>query len=82
MFCGESSVIILYSANRHGFGRQVAELSEVHFHAIIKVEADFLIGGVLEFFLEDEQFCQLLLELVLFLLEFLAMVGAGCLGKN
>ena len=79
MFCGESSVIILYSANRHGFGKQVAELSEVHFHAIIKVEADFLTGGVLQFFLEVEQFSLLLLEIVLFLLEFLSMAGAGCL---
>ena len=82
MFRGESSVIILCSANRLGFGKQVAEHSEVHFHAIIKVEADFLIGGVLEFFLEGEQFFLLLLEIVLFLLEFLAMVGAGCLEKN
>jgi len=36
-----------------------------------------LIGGVFQLFIEGEQFGLLLLEVVLFLLELVAMAGAG-----
>ena len=52
----------------------------VHLHSVIEVEADLLVGGVLQFLLEVEQFGLLFLEVVLLLLELLAMTGAGCLG--
>jgi hypothetical protein len=39
-----------------------------------------LVGEVFEFFFEGEQFGLLFFEVVLFLLELLAMAGAGCLG--
>ena len=52
----------------------------VHLHSVIEVEADLLVGGVLQVLLEVEQFGLLFLEVVLLLLELLAMTGAGCLG--
>ena len=61
-------------------GQQVAELAVVHLHAVVEVEADLLVGSVLQLFLEGEQFGLLLLEVVLLLLELLAVTGAGRLG--
>lgn len=74
------SIIVFRSTDRFGLGKQVAELGIVYLHALIEIEADLLIGSVFQFFLEGQQFGLLLLEIVLFLLEALAMAGAGRLG--
>lgn len=74
------SIIVLRSTDRFGLGKQVAELGVVYLHAVIEIEAEFLIGGVLELFLEDEQFGLLLLEIGLLLLELVAMARAGRFG--
>jgi hypothetical protein len=74
------SVVVLSARDGLGLGQQVAELGVVHLHAVIEVEADLLVSGVLQFLLEREQFGLLFLEIVLLLLELLAVAGAGRLG--
>src|SRR5271157_2114372 len=73
-------LLILRPAHGLGLGEQVAELGVVHLHAIIEVDADLLLGGVLQLFLEGQKFRLLLFEIVLILLEPIAVAGAGRLG--
>jgi len=72
-------LLILRPAHGLGLGEQVAELGVVHLHAIIEVDADLLLGGVLQLFLEGQKFRLLLFEVVL-ILEPIAVAGAGRLG--
>ncbi len=71
------SIIVFRSTNSLGLGQQVAELGVVRLYAVVEVEADLLVGRVFELFLEDEQFRLFLFEIVLFLLELIAMAGTG-----
>jgi len=72
----EQLLVVFAAGDGFALGQQITELAVVHLDAVIEVEADFLVGGVFEFFLEVEQFGLLFLEIVLLFLEFLAEAGA------
>src|SRR5436305_8100896 len=71
------SLFLLPAGDRLRLGQQVAELGVVHLHPVIEVEADLLVGGVLQLLLEGGEFGLLLEEVALLPLEFVAVAGAG-----
>ena len=74
---GVRSVFVLCATHRLGLSQQVAEFAVVHLHAVIEVEADLLVGGVLQLLLEGGEFGVLLEEVALLPLELVAAAGAG-----
>src|SRR5947209_5322191 len=75
--CVSWLVIFLCATDRLNLGQQVAELAVVDLHAVIQVQLDPHVGVVLQLLVEGEEFGLLLPQVVLLLLELLAVRGRG-----